>query len=121
MGRRWEQLRDRYDGFLDNRDWHQFHTPQNVAMALSVEANELLELFLWFDNPETERVMADAELADDIRDEVADILIYCFALAIQMDIDLLEAVEEKLEANESRFDEERAQEINEELQRWQDT
>ncbi len=121
MVRRWDGLRERYDDFLEARDWHQFHTPQNLAMAISVEANELLELFLWFDNPDTERVVEDEELVNKIRDEVADILIYCLSLAIQMDIDLREAVEEKMEKNESRFDEETVREVNEELERWQES
>lgn len=121
MVRRLGELRDRYDDFLEQRDWHQFHTPQNLAMAISVEANELLELFLWFDNPETTQVLEDEELVDEIRDEIADVLIYCLSLAIQMDIDLLEAVEEKMEKNESRFDEETVEEINEELGKWQES
>jgi len=119
MVSRWEHLRERYDDFLDERDWHQFHTPQNLAMAISVEASELTELFLWFDNPDTAEVTEDEELVERIREEVADILIYCISLAIQLDIDLREAVEEKMEQNDSRFDEETVQEINEELEKWQ--
>ena len=90
-------------------------------MAISVEANELLELFLWFDNPATTRIKEDEELYEDIREEVADILIYCLSLAIQMDIDLQQVVEEKMEANESRFDQETVRAINDELEKWQDS
>lgn len=121
MVRSWAELCDRYDDFLDERDWHRFHTPQNLAMAISIEANELLEIFLWFDNPDTAQVTEDEDLVEHIREEVADILIYCLSLAMQMDIDLQEAVEEKMEANDSRFDQETVRAINEELEKWQES
>jgi len=121
MVRKWRELREQYDDFLEQRDWHQFHSPQNLAMAISIEANELLELFLWFDNPGTSEVLEDEELVANVRDEIADVLIYCLSLGIQLDIDLQEAVEEKMEKNESRFDEETVREINEELETWQES
>jgi NTP pyrophosphatase (non-canonical NTP hydrolase) len=112
-------LRDRYAKFIRTRDWERYHTPQNVAAAISVEADELHECFLWHDNVAAERIKNDSELVDSIRDELADIVIYCLSMCIQLDVDLLEAVEEKLEENEGRFDDEETATIVDELDRWQ--
>lgn len=114
-----ETLQERYASFVDRRGWDQYHTPQNLAMAISVEASEFMENFLWFNNPPSEDVANDPQLMGEIEDELADILIYSIALANQLDIDLLEAVERKMEANEERFDEERVTELACELEQWQ--
>lgn len=119
MERDLDQLRDRYQRFVSERDWDQFHTPQNLAMAISVEANELMENFLWFGNPSSEEIREDEELLDEVRDEIADVMIYLLGLANQLDIDLLQAVEEKLDENDERFDSETAEEISEYLDEWQ--
>jgi len=70
-----ENLQTRYAEFISKRDWNRFHTPQNLAQAISVEANELLETFLWMNNPSSEEVREDAELREDVREEMADVLI----------------------------------------------
>lgn len=114
-----EELQDRYADFVAKRDWNQFHTPQNLAQALSVEANELLENFLWMNNPSSEEIAADEELKGDIEEEMADVLLYLLGLATQLDIDLLVAVEQKLDDNESRFDPEKSAEITAFLENWQ--
>lgn len=119
MAEEFEELQEQYAEFLSERDWEQFHTPQTVAMALSVEANELLECFLWHDNISADVVAQDAELMQDIEDEVADIIIYTMSMAIQLDIDLLDAVQQKLEQNENRFDAAQAATIRDRLGEWQ--
>lgn len=115
-----EDLQNRYREFVEARDWDQFHIPKNVAMAISVEANELLELFLWHGSVSSDRVREDDELMAAVEDEIADVLIYAMSLAIQLDIDLVNVVEEKLTENEARFDAETAAEITTRLQNWQD-
>lgn len=112
-------LQERYERFIVERDWGKYHTPQNVAMAISTEANELLELFLWHDNVDSDRIRDDPELIENVREELADVLIYCMSMAIQLDIDLEQAVADKLDANEERFDQERTAEIRENLDEWQ--
>ncbi|TKX70794.1 nucleotide pyrophosphohydrolase [Halorubrum sp. SP9] len=114
-----DDLTERYKRFVDDRDWDQFHTPKNLAEAISVEANELLEIFLWHDNHPSEAVRTDSEVRDRVKEEVADVVIYSIAMAEQFDIDLAEAVAEKMEDNEERFDEETALEITESLSEWQ--
>ena len=114
-----DTLATKYAAFVEKRDWEQFHTPQNLAMALSVEANELLEEFLWFNNPAAEMVATDDELMDNVREELADVIIYAIGLATVLEIDLMDAVEAKMEQNEARFDEETAATIAAELEEWQ--
>ncbi|MDT3434669.1 nucleotide pyrophosphohydrolase [Haloarcula sp. 1CSR25-25] len=114
-------LRDRYHQFVHDRDWQQFHTPKSTSMALSVEAAELMELFQWHDNISAERVSEDEKLVAAAEDELADILIYCLSMADQLDTNLEEVIERKLEENERRFDEETAAEITANLERWQRT
>src|SRR3712207_702797 len=76
LGRDLDDLRRRVACFRDERDWAQFHTPKNLAIAISVEANELLEHFLWHDSTQlpVEKVAA-------IRDEMADVLAYLLSMA----------------------------------------
>ncbi|GAB7009031.1 nucleotide pyrophosphohydrolase [Halorubrum trueperi] len=114
-----DEFTERYKSFVAERDWDQFHTPKNLAEAISIEANELLELFLWHDNHPPDTVQADTELHDRVKEELADVVIYSVALATQMDIDLADAVDEKMTANEARFDEDTAADMTAELERWQ--
>lgn len=88
------ELQARVLKFRDERDWKQFHKPKNVAAALSVEAAELLEHFLWDDKPTRE---------DEVEAELADILYYTLLFAAEMDIDLSEALENKMEKNEEKY------------------
>lgn len=89
--------------FARVRDWEQFHTPKNLAMALSGEVGELTALFQWLTPSESATAMADDELAFNITDEVADVLIYLIRLADVLDIDLLRAAADKIDRNETRF------------------
>ena len=114
-----DSLQDRYREFVAARDWDQFHTPKNLAEAISIEANELLEVFLWHDNYDAETIREDSELKSRVEEEIADVVIYSIAIATQLDIDLVDAVEAKMDDNERRFDEESATEITEDLQQWQ--
>lgn len=88
-------LRDLQRDFARARDWEQFHTPKNLAEALSVEASEIMNLFLW-------RKEGDP-VPPEIKGELADVLIYLVRLADVTKIDLFEAAVEKIESNEIRF------------------
>lgn len=92
-----KQLRE----FSRVRDWDKFHTPKNLAMALSGEAGELLEHFQWL-TPE-QSCKLDANKRHEVSLEMADILIYLLKLEDHLDINLLEAVHEKMAINENRF------------------
>lgn len=97
-----EALQEQLRQFADQRDWQRFHTPKNLAMALSVEASELVEIFQWLTPEESAAVMSSDE-ADHVREELADILIYLTRLADVLDVDLLEAAAAKIEQNAGRF------------------
>lgn len=113
------ELQRECDEFVEERDWEDFHTPKNVAMSISVEASELLELFQWHDDIASDRVKQDPKQVADVKDELADVVIYCMTMANELDIDLGEAVSEKIERNESRFDPQTSQRVRKKRQRWQ--
>jgi NTP pyrophosphatase (non-canonical NTP hydrolase) len=95
------QLRDALRQFAAARDWDQFHSPKNLAAALSVEAAELLEIFQWLTEEES-RNLPPAELAK-VRDEMADVLNYLVRLADKLDVNLLEAARDKVKRNAEKY------------------
>lgn len=97
-----DDLRDRLRQFADERGWQRFHTPKNLAMALSVEASELVEIFQWLTPEQSAKVMSSDE-SEHVREELADILIYLVRIAEVLDVDLVEAAGAKIDRNEQRF------------------
>lgn len=93
---------ERLRAFAQERDWEQFHTPKNLAMALSVEASELLEIFQWL-SAEQSAVVMQSGAAADVRDEVADVLLYLLRLADVLELDLEACMEHKIAENEQRY------------------
>lgn len=89
--------------FCEERDWTQFHTPKNLAIGLSTESNELLELFRFKDQDDQNALLADPENRVDVEDELADILFFTLRFADLYDIDLEDALEKKLEKNRERY------------------
>jgi dCTP diphosphatase len=87
--------------FRDERDWMQFHNPKDMAVAISVEAAELLQLFLWKDSAEISNCAR--EKRQQIEEEIADIAIYLLELADNLEIDLAQVVEAKLHLNAERY------------------
>ncbi len=94
-------LRDALRDFAVARDWRQFHTPKNLAMAMIVEAAELVEHFQWATPEESLNPSPDKRAA--IRDEVADTLIYLVELADALDIDLIAAARDKIAKNAVKY------------------
>jgi dCTP diphosphatase len=94
-------LRDRLRTFAAERDWDQFHSPKNLASALSVEAAELLEHFQWLTEEESKR-LPPAKLAA-VRDEMADVLVYLVRLADKLEVDLLAAAAAKIDKNALKY------------------
>ncbi|MBS3781574.1 MAG: nucleotide pyrophosphohydrolase [Candidatus Thermoplasmatota archaeon] len=92
-----EDLKDEVKEFRDERNWKKYHTPKNLALSISVESAELLELFQWKEdslkNIEKER----------LKEEMADIMIYLLAFSETSGVNLGEAVEEKLEKNKEKY------------------
>ncbi len=89
--------------FADERDWHKFHTPKNLAMALVGEAAELSEIFQWLTADESSRIMERVEQAEQVRDELADVMSYCIRLADILGVDLGEAISKKIAKNAAKY------------------
>ncbi|WP_344441352.1 nucleotide pyrophosphohydrolase [Kitasatospora nipponensis] len=96
-------LSRRLADFAAARHWQPFHTPKNLAAALSVEAGELLEIFQWLTPEQAAAVMADPGRAHRVRDEVADVLAYLLQFCAVVDVDPLTALAAKIDRNELRF------------------
>ena len=92
--------------FAAERDWAQFHSPKNLACALSVEAAELLEQFQWLTDAQSEDLSAGQRVA--VGREMADVLLYLLQIADRLRIDLVAAAREKLELNARKYPVERA-------------
>lgn len=89
--------------FRDERDWKQFHDSKNLALAISIEAAELNELFLWKEKPASENVNIDK-----IKEELADILSYAFLLAEKHQLDPFEIIADKIKKNGEKYPVEKA-------------
>lgn len=98
-----DELAVRLREFAAAREWEQFHTPKNLAMALAGEVGELLAELQWLSPEETTRVMADPEAAARMRSELADVTIYLVRLADLLGVDLIEAARAKLAESELRY------------------
>ena len=96
-----ENLREQLRAFAAARDWDQFHSPKNLAMALSVEAGELLETFQWLTEEQSRRLAPEALAAAS--DEVADVFLYLIRLGDMLGIDPIAAANRKLLANASKY------------------
>ena len=94
--------------FADERDWHQYHTPKNLVMALAGEVGELTEIFQWLEGEASRDVMRDEKSAAKVREEIADVLGYVLRIADVLDIDLNEALWTKLKENARKYPVEQA-------------
>ncbi|MEX0831435.1 MAG: nucleotide pyrophosphohydrolase [Nitriliruptoraceae bacterium] len=96
------ELQTKLRSFAKARDWEQFHTPKNLAMALSGEVGELVEIFQWLTPNQADHVMQGQRSAD-VEDELADVFIYLLRLADVLGIDLARAAHAKIGRNELRY------------------
>lgn len=90
---------DRIRKFIKDRDWDQFHSPANLAKSISIEANELLECFQWNDS--------DYNI-EEIKEELADVLVYCRNMLDKLGLDEDEIVNAKMDKNEAKYPVEKA-------------
>ncbi|HHW49159.1 MAG TPA: nucleotide pyrophosphohydrolase [Clostridiaceae bacterium] len=88
-----EELVKRIIKFRDDRDWKQFHTPENIAKSISIEAGELLQNFQWNNNYNREAVL----------EELADIMNYCILMADALNADIIEIINDKIDKNEKKY------------------
>lgn len=96
-----QELKIQLRQFADKRDWNQFHSPKNLAMALSVEVAELLEHFQWLS--EEESCNLPPAIKSEVAEEIADVQIYLVRLADKLGIDILDSAEVKLQSNNQKY------------------
>lgn len=97
-----DRLKQAFREFNEERDWDQFHTPENLAKSICIEAGELLECFQWDNNYDKEHLC----------EELADVLSYCIMLADRIDVDLEEIVLDKLEKTKRKYPVEKAKGVS---------
>jgi dCTP diphosphatase len=88
-----QELINRIDRFNKDRDWDQFHSPENLAKSIAIEAGELLENFQWNSEGNPEKV----------KEELADVMLYCLQLAMKYNFNIEEIIQEKLAKNEAKY------------------
>ena len=93
-----EEIKNRIRKFRDDREWAQFHTPANLAKAISIESGELLEHFLWNDDYDKEAVC----------EELADVMIYCLHMADSLGVNIEDIMKIKIDKNEKKYPVEKA-------------
>jgi len=96
-----EELKLMLREFAEERDWDQFHSPKNLAMALSVEVGEIVECFQWLTEEESRRL--DDEALSRVSKEIGDVLIYLVRLADKLEVDPVKAAKEKLDINREKY------------------
>ena len=93
-----KELMNKINQFRDDRDWRKFHNEKDLAISISLEASELLELFQW---KKSEEVVASS--LKEIKEELADVLIYSFMLADNLNLDVEEIIKEKIDINSKKY------------------
>ncbi len=93
-----KELQELVINFRDQRDWQKYHTPKNLSISIAIESSELMELFQWDDD------LSNVE-REDLEDEIADIFIYLLLMADATDVNIVQAVEKKVEKNRKKYPE----------------
>jgi len=102
-----EMLREKVGKFVRERDWEKYHNPKDIAVAISVEAGELLELFQWMNESEGKKIRENDKLMEQIKSELADVINHCVSMANALDIDLGKTILWKIRENEKKYPKER--------------
>jgi len=97
------ELRTLVERFVSERGWQPFHSPKNLSASISIEAAELLEIFQWLTIQQSCQVASSPDTLQHVREELADVLIYCLSLANALDIDVSSAIKAKMRHNETRY------------------
>ncbi|WP_412471816.1 nucleotide pyrophosphohydrolase [Halobacteriovorax sp. RT-1-4] len=103
-----EKINSEVSKFISERDWDQFHSNKNLAMALSVETSELVEIFQWLKECESNDIASNSILKEKLEDEIADIFVYLMRIAIKSDIDIEEVTLRKIQKNAKKYPIEKA-------------
>lgn len=97
-----KNIQNKIKQFVDERNWNESHNPKNLAMSISIEAAELMEIFQWKTLEESRNIHKSEEFTH-FKEELADVMIYCLSMANQLDINVAEIIEEKIEKNGKKY------------------
>lgn len=97
------ELRDTVRSFIEHRDWSKYHNPKDVAISIAIEAAELIELFQWVKESELRTITEDPKKLSRLKEELADVMIYCLSLANVLNIDISQAISKKITENENKY------------------
>lgn len=103
-----KELQKKVIEFRDKRNWAQYHNPKDLAISLSLEASELLEIFQWKDKAEVEEIRKDAAGREKVKEELGDILIYALNMCDAFGFDPTDVILSKLKINEEKYPVEKA-------------
>ena len=98
-----EELKFIVEKFVNERDWEKFHSPKNLSMSISIEASELMELFQWLTFNESKEKMKEGKLRKNAIDEIADVMIYAISFCNRNNIDISDAIVQKMKKNEKKY------------------
>lgn len=98
-----EKINNEVSKFIEERDWDQFHSIKNLSMALSVETSELVEIFQWLKESESNEVSTNPKLKEKVEEEISDIFIYLMRIAIKSGVNIEDAVLSKIKKNSEKY------------------
>ena len=107
-----KELKDKVQKFCEERDWDQFHNPKDLAIGVSTEASELLDIFRFKRDADIKEIMSDSSKRQKVGDELADVLYFLLRFAQMNNFDLSEELERKLEKNNTNYPVEKAKGSN---------
>lgn len=110
-----QELNEKFREFVKERSWEKFHNPKNLAAALSVEASELLEIFMWLDFEQSLNLNPDR--LNQVKDEMGDVFLYLLRLADVLDLDLYELADRKFAKVQQKYTLEKSQEHTQEIEK----
>ena len=96
-------LKRNVENFVDEREWRQFHNPKNLSMSIAIESAELMELFQWLSKKESIKAMSSGKLRRNAIDEISDVFIYLIAFCNENDIDINQAIDQKMKKNKKKY------------------
>jgi len=98
-----QEIKDKISKFVKERNWMDAHSPKNLSMSIAIEAAELMEIFQWLSTEEARGIKNVEGKFTHLKEELADVIIYCLSLANQLDIDVATAIEDKIEKNSRKY------------------
>ena len=97
-----QEIKSKIAKFVGDRNWGEAHNPKNLSMSIAIEASELMEIFQWVSTEEAWDICATEEFTH-LKEELADVMIYCLSLANQLNIDVADSIEDKIEKNGLKY------------------